>query len=123
MASREERWVDEAAGPLVRPYALTRGRTRSSGERLDIVSILVGSGRPVPERVRLSPEQQRLLALCGRAKTLADLASEMALPLGVIEVLADDLIVLGLVEPAPPTPTGGPDQETLRRIRDDLRAL
>ncbi|MFD0690687.1 DUF742 domain-containing protein [Actinomadura fibrosa] len=123
MGSRHERWVDEAAGPLVRPYAITRGRTGPRGERLDLVTILTGTGRPVPERTRLSPEQYRMLALCRRPTTVADIASDLALPVGVIEVLADDLMDLGLLGVARPAPVGRPDMDTLRRIRDDLRAL
>ena len=123
MGPRRERWVDEAAGPLVRPYAITRGRAGARGRRLDLVTILAGTGNPVPHRVRLTPEQLRMLALCRRPTTVADIASDMALPLGVIEVLADDLMDLGLVAVTRPAPDGRPDLETLRRIRDELRAL
>ncbi|MFD0540498.1 DUF742 domain-containing protein [Actinomadura luteofluorescens] len=83
-----ERWLDAAAGPIVRPYAVTRGRTRPSGEPLDIVAILVATGRPPPEPGRLSRQQRRLLALCRRPHALADLASDLNLPFGVIRVLA-----------------------------------
>ncbi len=37
--SRKEQWLDEAAGPIVRPYAVTRGRTRPRGEKLDLVTM------------------------------------------------------------------------------------
>lgn len=138
---RTERWVDEAAGPLVRPYAMTRGRTRPSGEPLDIVAILVATGASPAEPLRLPREQRRLLALCRLPHTVADLASEMALPLGVIRVLAGDLLDHGLVEVqrwAPPSvpisrpeyaplpaPTSAPhtDQNLLRMVLDELRAL
>jgi hypothetical protein len=120
---RGERWIDEAAGPIVRPYAMTRGRTRPRGEPLDVVTILVATGRPVPERVRVSPEQHHLLYLCRRPQAVADLASEVGLPLGVVGVLLGDLIDHALLETQPELQIVQPDQRLLRRVLDDLRAL
>jgi hypothetical protein len=34
--SEEDGWYDEAAGPLVRPYTITGGRTPADTERLDL---------------------------------------------------------------------------------------
>ncbi len=129
-----ERWLDAAAGPIVRPYAVTRGRTRPTGEPLDIVAILVATGRRPADPGRLSRQQRRLLALCRRPHALADLASDLNLPLGVIRVLAGDLIDSGLVDvqrwSTPSSPTGQPaavpphtDQNLLRMVLDELRAL
>ncbi|MEE1943162.1 DUF742 domain-containing protein [Streptomyces sp. TRM 70361] len=37
-----DRWFDDAAGPVVRPYAMTRGRTHSAGgDRIDPVALVV----------------------------------------------------------------------------------
>ncbi|MBO2445609.1 DUF742 domain-containing protein [Actinomadura barringtoniae] len=121
-----ERWFDEAAGPIVRPYAVTRGRTRPRGEPLDIVTILVATGTPPAEPGRLTREQRRLLALCRRPHAVADLASELDLPFGVIRVLAGDLLDSGLVAVQRWTsPAAAPhtDQNLLRRVLDELRAL
>ncbi|MFG2002380.1 DUF742 domain-containing protein [Spirillospora sp. NPDC048911] len=123
MSGHRERWLDEDAGPLVRPYAITRGRTRARGAKLDLVTILVASGEPVPPRLWLSPEHQRLLWLCRLQHTLADLASRLELPLGVIQVLVDELMEHGLLKIDMPAPTELPDLATLRRIRDQLRTI
>jgi Protein of unknown function (DUF742) len=103
-----ERWLDEAAGPIVRPYAMTKGRTAPRGLRLDLVTILVTTGRAPAEHMRVSPEQRRLLILAGRPSTVADLASEIDLPLGVVRVLLGDLIQQGLltIQPMPQRPSG-----------------
>ncbi|MEU9024227.1 DUF742 domain-containing protein [Actinomadura sp. NPDC048394] len=127
-APARERWIDAAAGPIVRPYAVTRGRTRPRGEPLDIVAILVATGRQPAEPGRLSRHQRRLLALCRRPHALADLASDLDLPFGVIRVLAGDLVDSGLVSVqrwAPATPSVQPhnDPNLLRRVLDELRAL
>jgi hypothetical protein len=120
-----ERWLDEAAGPIVRPYAVTRGRTRPHGEPLDLVTILVATGAAPAEPERLSRERRRLLALCRRPYTLADLASDLDLPLGVVRVLADELIQAGLLGvqrwSAPAAPHTDPN--LLRRVLDGIRAL
>ncbi|WUH97609.1 DUF742 domain-containing protein [Spirillospora sp. NBC_00431] len=150
-APGRERWLDAAAGPIVRPYAMTRGRTRANGEPLDIVTILVATGRRPAEPGRLSRQQRRMLALCRRPYALADLASDLDLPLGVIRVLTGDLLDSGLLDvqrwsvpsDSPTTgpltagpPTGGSpyapgpyadrphaDPNLLRRVLDELRAL
>lgn len=121
--SRRERWLDEAAGPLVRPYAMTGGRTRPRDGTFDVVTILVASGRPVPEHRVLSPEEQRLLRLCRGPHAVADLASESNLPLCVVEVLVGDLLDHGLIEVFRPAPDARPDQSLLRMVLDELRAL
>lgn len=82
-----ERWLDAAAGPIVRPYAVTRGRTRASGEHLDIVAILVATGGNRPSRAAVAPAAPAAGAV-RRPHALADLASDLNLPLGVIRVLA-----------------------------------
>ncbi|RAJ56156.1 uncharacterized protein DUF742 [Streptomyces sp. Amel2xB2] len=42
-----DRWFDDAAGPVVRPYAMTRGRTRSSSDeaRLDLIALVIAQSR------------------------------------------------------------------------------
>jgi len=102
---------------------MTRGRTVPTGEPLDIVAIIVATGR-VADLARLSREQRRLLAVCRRPHTIADLASEVDLPLGVVRVLAGDLLdqgLLGVQQWSPPT--AQVDQNLLRRVLDELRAL
>ena len=44
------KWVDRDSDPVVRPYALTGGRTEpADGEVLDLIAVIVDTGR------RLSP--------------------------------------------------------------------
>ncbi|WP_233510748.1 DUF742 domain-containing protein [Actinomadura craniellae] len=105
---------------------MTRGRTRpTTGVQLDVVAIVVGTGLAVTDTTRTTPERQRLLALCGRPQALADLASDLDLPIGVVRVLVGDLIDQGLlrIQPQPTSSTAHPDQRLLRRVLDDLRAL
>ncbi|MBO2464824.1 MULTISPECIES: DUF742 domain-containing protein [Actinomadura] len=129
METPRERWVGADAGPIVRPYAVTRGRTRPRGLAVDLVTLLVATGRTPGERVWLSREQRRLLELCRRPSTPADLASDTDLPLRVVQILLEDLHHYGLVEelpqagPSGPSSTGRPDPKILMRVLDELRRL
>jgi hypothetical protein len=122
--SAEDRWFDGAAGPIVRPYAMTRGRTRPLGEALDLVSVVVAADPASVDRYGLDPEHLEVLALCRRPTPVADIASEIDLPLGVVRVLLGDLRHKGLIEVRPPTSLAGPANERiLRQVLDGLRAL
>ncbi|WP_030172006.1 DUF742 domain-containing protein [Spirillospora albida] len=121
-----ERWVGREAGPVVRPYAVTRGRTRTRGGLvIDLVTILVATGRTPGDRVWLSREQRRLLELCRRPSTPADLASETDLPFRVVQILLEDLHQYGLIEelPQPERDSGRPDPQILMRVLDELRRM
>ncbi|SPT51467.1 MULTISPECIES: DUF742 domain-containing protein [Actinomadura] len=120
----DDRWLDGEAGPVVRPYTVTRGRTRLRDDGLDLISVLEATGVPIPRRVRLDPEHRRLLTICRRPITFADLASEIDLPVGVVRVLVDDLRDENALRVLKPTPTGDvPDELVLRKLLNGLRAL
>src|SRR5690606_24205711 len=96
-AMTDERWEDEDAGPVVRPYALIRGRTRSSGDRFDLIAMVMATGERPPSDFVLGPEHERILRMARRAVSVADLASDLDLPLGVVRVLLGDLYDHGLI--------------------------
>ncbi|MGH4035951.1 DUF742 domain-containing protein [Actinomycetota bacterium Odt1-20B] len=118
---------DEEAGPLVRLYAMTggRARTRDGAERIDLMAVVRATG--AKPRAPLPPEQRDLLALCGEApRTVADLASDSGLPLGVARVLLGDLTARDLLRITPADPAPGssrPDAHLLREVINGLRAL
>ncbi|MEV8630818.1 DUF742 domain-containing protein [Streptosporangium sp. NPDC051023] len=85
------RWMDEEAGPVVRPYVLIGGRTRSSGDTLDLVAMVTATGTPPTGKFVPGPEQERILSLVAQATSVADVASDLDLPLGVVRVLLGDL--------------------------------
>ena len=88
---------EDPRGALVRPYAVTRGRTEP---RQDIAH-RGGPGRqpgrvaggPV-RRARQAPHRH---ALRGRAQSLAEIAARTRLPLGVARVLVADMVADGLL--------------------------
>jgi len=111
----------------VRPYAVTGGRTEpADGEVLDLIAIVVASGKAMnaADSMALSPEHRRILGLCRAPATVADLASDTALPLGVVRVLLADLILRGLVTVLPHQPAGErPRAELLKAVLHGLRTL
>jgi Protein of unknown function (DUF742) len=116
-------WLDREAGPVVRPYALTKGRTQAQGPELGLIDLVAASG-PVAARPRgLGPEHRRLLELCRRPIAVADIASETDLPLGVVRVLLGDLRERGLIAITGPASQASAAESVLRSVLDGLRAL
>jgi len=121
---RKRRFFDDAAGPVVRPYAVTGGRTRSQGAQLDLVAVVIGSVPSMADRGLLEPEHMRMLARCRQAITVVDLASDVDLPLDVVRVLLGDLIDRGLVRVNAPAPSEfARDEAVLRMVLDELHSL
>ncbi|MFF3885544.1 DUF742 domain-containing protein [Streptomyces sp. NPDC001914] len=122
-------WYDQEAGPLVRPYAVTGGRTTAgpAGTHFDLIA-LVTLDRAVPgadEDTSLGPEHRTLIDLC-RAETqsVAELAAGTGLPVGVVRVLLGDLLERGWVTVNRPVPPAHlPDERILREVIEGLRAL
>ena len=100
-----ERWLDAEAGPVVRPYALTRGRTRHSGEAFDLVATVTATRMGVADPTALAPEHLSVLQLARAPTTVVDIASDVDLPLGVVRILLADLRELGLVAIRAPVST------------------
>ena len=122
----DDAWPHRDSGPVVRPYAVTGGRTEAAdGNALTHLTVLVATGRPLPtdDPARLAPEHHRLLDLCGRQTTLADLAADTALPLGVVRVLAADLTELGAIAVVAQRSADQQTGNVLQEILNGLRAL
>lgn len=120
----EDIWVDEDAGPVVRPFAVARGRTRQRGGDLDLIAMLVTAEVPMPVPELLGPEDERILERCLAPQSVADLVADLALPVGVVRVLLGDLLERGLVEVLTPVVRPGrPDVSILREVINGLRAL
>jgi hypothetical protein len=113
---------------VVRPYALTAGRTRPSGASIDLiaqVSVVRTMGADLaPETLsELGPEHLRLLRFCRSRVSVADVATEIDLPLGVVRILLADLRDRGLVSINQPADAALSDVRILREVADALRKL
>jgi hypothetical protein len=121
------KWNRRDSGPVVRPYAVTGGRTEpAGGEVLDLLAVVVQSGRPAEadDHLRLTPEHRRILGLCQRPVTVADIAADTALPAGVVRVLLGDLTQRGEIAVVRKRPAGQqPGNDVLKEILNGLQAL
>ena len=123
MPSNDERWLDADAGPVVRPYALTQGRTRHVGASFDLVATVTAT-RAIADPGCLAPEHISVLRLARAPTTVVDIASDVDLPLGVVRIILADLRELGLVAiRTPPVMAERIDAHTLREVLNGLRAL
>jgi hypothetical protein len=116
---------DEPSNALVRPYAVTRGRTRP---RVDIAieALVETTTRGRDSSVVGGREQQLIAGLCTlRVQSLAEIAARMQMPLGVARVLVADMAAEGLVAVYEPTSVADDavGTELLERVLSGLRRL
>ncbi|WP_308406942.1 DUF742 domain-containing protein [Streptomyces sp. AC555_RSS877] len=112
-------------GALVRPYAMTGGRTRP---RYQLAIEALVSTTADPQQMRgLLPEHQRICHLCRDIKAVAEISALLAMPLGIARILVADLAEAGLVAihaPGGSEDQGGqPDTALLERVLSGLRRL
>jgi hypothetical protein len=121
----DDRWLDQDAGPVARPYTVTGGRTRPSGTtHFDLIDVVVSADPWSAGTFLAGPEHRRILHLCRRPVTVADLASDIGRPLGVVRVLLGDLAHEGMIKLLRPTRRGPvTDERLLRQVLDGLHAL
>ncbi|MDH6711501.1 hypothetical protein P3T27_008261 [Kitasatospora sp. MAA19] len=121
-----EEFEDEPdSGPLIRPFAMTGGRTRP---RYELALEALVSADVDPQRLAtLLPEHQRICTLCTEVKSVAEVSALLSLPLGVARILVADLAEAGLVaihQPASGGESGNqPDVTLLERVLSGLRKL
>lgn len=107
---------------------MTRGRTSHAAQhRLDLIAVVVTEPHvddPGADPT-LSPEHVDIVERCREApQSVAELASELDLPIGVVRVLVGDLTDAELVHVTRPVPPAElPDESILRDVINGLRAL
>ncbi|MFF2993215.1 DUF742 domain-containing protein [Streptomyces sp. NPDC057950] len=121
-------WYDNEAGPLVRPYAMTGGRTQPgpTGVRFDLIALVtLDTTASGADDSLLGPEHRHLIDLCRvETQSVAELAADTDLPVGVVRVLLGDLLERGRVTVSRPVPPAQlPDERILHEVIAGLRAL
>ena len=123
MRPADEEWFDEAAGPLVRPYAMTGGRTLSDTLSLDLITLVVAMHAAA--EVDVEPEYASILSACQNPTSVVEVAAKVDLPLQVVKVLLSDLITQRFIifrSPAAPRDEP-PSQNVLQAVLDGIRKL
>lgn len=128
MSVPKDRWLDRDAGPVVRPYAVTKGRTVPDSEwyvgLIDVVTAVAGPA-PAPSMAdaRLTREHRRVLNHCRQPITVVDVASDIDLPVGVVRVLLGDLRQSGALRVVASPRGRVTNERLLRDVLDALQAL
>ncbi|MFC9931101.1 DUF742 domain-containing protein [Streptomyces sp. NPDC127190] len=124
----DEHWYEDETGSLVRPYTVTRGRTRPSQRHdIDLMSRVTAVDDDMADRPAVDHAGAALLDLVRRGpRPVVELAADADLPLTVVRVLLGDLAEAGLIRvDAPRGVRAGPgaDPGLLREIVARLRDL
>ncbi|GAA0726497.1 DUF742 domain-containing protein [Dactylosporangium roseum] len=115
----DEVWYDADAGPVVRLYALTRGRVTPDTDGLDLASVVTAG--PAPTGLEdLSPEQAEILRLSARPVSVAEVAAHLGVPLSTARVLLSDLRAAGLVVAGGERPADEPSDQLLGKVLSGL---
>jgi hypothetical protein len=113
-----------ADAQMVRPYAWTRGRTKSTVD-LRIETMVSTSEHGENVEALTQTEHRSIAEICGEPRSVAEVATLLAVPLGVAKVLLGDMAGLGLVI-VHKTATGGANKAHLmlmERVLSGLRRL
>ena len=121
----QEQWLDEEAGRIVRPYVMTRGRTKPSRGKFDLITLVMTIDTVAPGQPGLGPEHHTIMDMCDdRPVSVAEIAAHLDLPAGTVRVLLGDLVDRRLV--AIQEPNRGSDVlslDTYKAVLNGLRAL
>ncbi|GAB2835216.1 DUF742 domain-containing protein [Actinocorallia aurea] len=109
----------------MRPYAVTGGRTRhDSGAVLDLMDLIAAEEAEATAVMELGPEHLRIRRLAGDHPSVAEVATELDLPVDVVRVLLGDLLRYGLIRVRKPASVSRlPDARLLKEVMDGLSAL
>jgi hypothetical protein len=117
------RAADGGGRSLVRPYAVTGGRTRPRTQ-LEIEAMVAAAHYEARDLSVLSPECQAILGFCRDWRSVAEISAVLRMPLGVARILIADMAVEGLVRIQQLDHEGGrPDVQLLERVLSGLRRL
>ncbi|MEU8134270.1 DUF742 domain-containing protein [Streptodolium elevatio] len=117
-------WWDEDAGPVVRSFARTGGRTRPSRDEFNLITLIVNAGHEAALPA-LEPEHLGILRLCTDTPlSVAEISAKLNLPPTVVKVLLGDLLDMGAIHTrAPIALAEAPDIHVLQAVLDGIRRI
>ncbi|GGB70616.1 hypothetical protein N798_06470 [Knoellia flava TL1] len=111
---------------IVRPYALTAGRTRASID-LPVEAIIEQQPRATEREWSEHDQVGQIVSACAGRTSVAEISAAVHLPLGVVRVLLGDLVEQGYLKVAATTltDTSSTDvrQDLIERTLRGLRAI
>lgn len=113
---------------MVRPFTLTRGRTRPSRDDFTLITLVTTVGPPnMPVDQGMQPEHAWILHMCAQPLAVVEIAAQLDLPVSTTTILLCDLLEQGRIEARPPIQSvaSAQDQQIvlLQKVRDGLARL
>jgi signal recognition particle receptor subunit beta len=105
---------------LVRPYAVTGGRT-TPRQQLALEALVCSTGYEPRDLSVLSSECRAILRFCVDWRSVAEISAVLQLPVGVVRVLVADMSTDGVLRVHQPDLEEGPGRDVLARVLDGLR--
>ncbi|KAK1183840.1 DUF742 domain-containing protein [Streptomyces sp. NBS 14/10] len=124
MSEPEESWWDVDAGPIVRSFARTGGRTRPTRDEFNLITLIIATNTDTA-RHGLEPEHIMILRMCtGNPLSVAEIAARLDMPATVAKVLLGDLLDMGAIHTrAPIALAEAPEIHVLQAVLDGIRRL
>jgi hypothetical protein len=120
----ESIWLDEEAGPVVRHYAMTSGRTKPRRGDFDLITLIMATRTPAQLDAALQPELATIVRVSQNPVSVAELATHLDLPAGTVRVLLGDLLDRGYIRTRSPAPAAQlPTERVFKAVLDGLRSL
>ena len=108
----------------VRPYLITTGRTSPEDTAVQMQTVVVSAPQAeVCPGSAGTAEHARIVELCRKPHSVAELAAGLRVPLGVARVLVADLLGTGLLATGPSAPQQATDVPFLERLIAGVAAL
>jgi Protein of unknown function (DUF742) len=107
------------ARDFVRPFVITGGRTRARDTSLRMET-MVQAG--LDQSTNITFEHARIVESCWEPRSIAEVAAECGMPLGVAIVLVGDLVEAGCLEVSHSDPVEI-ELDAITRMIDRVRAL
>lgn len=112
----------QPSGRLVRPYAITGGRTEAHGPPVDLETQIVATPRGRESLHRYRWEAAKVIELAETPLALVEVAARLDVPVGVARVVVSDLVSAGALEAREPELEAS-YTELLEKVLDGIRNL
>lgn len=91
-----EPWPPSREASLVRPYTLTAGRT-DTGVDIPLEAPIQTLQPGIAHRWPVNDARAKIIRLCVKSPSVAEISARLDLPVGVARVLVGDLVLSGYV--------------------------
>lgn len=118
--------IFERSGRMVRPYAITGGRTAVAIPDLMLETPVLATSLGRNSVSSLRWEAAKIVEVCSEATALVEISARVGVPVGVVRVIVSDLAIdrlLTIVEPQDEAGENDSYAQLLEKVLDGIRSL